>query len=48
MVALDVDPFHADVVGVTLRIPYSVDGLCNLVQDVDEVAYATVSILAVY
>ena len=48
MVALDAGPFHADAVGATLRIPHSVDGLCNLVQAVDEVAYATVGILAMY
>lgn len=48
IVALDAGPFHADAVGATLRIPHSVDGLCNLVQAVDEVAYATVGILAMY
>lgn len=45
MVVLDVDSCGANAVGVTLRVSHSVDGFHNLVQAVDEVAYATVGIL---
>lgn len=42
MVAFDVDSCGVNAVGVTLRVSHSVDGFHDLVQAIDEVAYATV------